>query len=191
MTNFDIYIDLKPSEKAKETNNPSAEKPQTDDKKGSYKQYKDVEKEQLFFLVEEKGMSVRAASQKLSINVRTAQGWLSKNNKDPQEYIQRSPGSGRPVGRPPVLTDEQNNYMIQLADENIDSVVLEDMLDALTEKFGYLQITRNGFYKFARQKCKITFKKAHLQPVERNTPEKIKQRYEWRLTWISQAIVCS
>ncbi|KAG0747073.1 hypothetical protein G6F57_001098 [Rhizopus arrhizus] len=150
-------IQMEPSEKAKETNNPSAEKPQTDDKKGSYKHYKDVEKEQLFFLVEEKGMSVRAASQKLSINVRTAQGWLSKNNKDPQEYIQRSPGSGRPVGRPPVLTDEQNNYMIQLADENIDSVVLEDMLDALTEKFGYLQITRNGFYKFARQKYKAAF----------------------------------
>ncbi|KAG0934949.1 hypothetical protein G6F57_008815 [Rhizopus arrhizus] len=79
-------------------------------------------------------MNVRAAAQKLSINVRTAQGCVSKNNKDPQEYIQRSPGSGRPVGRPPVLTDEHKNYMILWADENTDSVVLEDMLDALTEK---------------------------------------------------------
>ena len=50
VTNFDNYIDLKPSEKeAKERNNSSAEKPQMDDKKGSYKHYKDVEKEQLFF----------------------------------------------------------------------------------------------------------------------------------------------
>jgi hypothetical protein len=32
-------------------------------------------------------MRVRAAAQKLSINVVTAQGWISKNNKDPQEYI--------------------------------------------------------------------------------------------------------
>jgi transposase len=137
-----------------------------------------------FFLVEEKGMSVRAAAQKLSINVRTTQGWVSKNNKDPQEYIKRSPGSERPIGRPPVLTDEHKNYMIQWADENTDSVVLEDMLDALTEKFGYLQITRSGFYKIAREKCRITFKKAHLQPVERNTPEKIKQRYEWVKRWM-------
>ncbi|KAG1136225.1 hypothetical protein G6F37_010262 [Rhizopus arrhizus] len=143
VTNFDIYINLKPSEKeAKERNNSSAEKPQMNDKKSSYKHYKDVEKEQLFFLVEEKGMSVRAAAQKL-INVRSAQGWVSKNNKDPPEYIQRSSDSGKPVGRPPVLTDEHNNYMIQWADENTDSVVLEDVLDALTEKFGYLQITRN------------------------------------------------
>jgi hypothetical protein len=51
-TNFDIYIDLKPSEKeAKERNNSSAEKPQMDDKKGSYKHYKDVEKEHLFFFL--------------------------------------------------------------------------------------------------------------------------------------------
>ncbi|EIE89631.1 hypothetical protein RO3G_14342 [Rhizopus delemar RA 99-880] len=108
VTNFDIYIDLKPSEKeAKERKNSSAEKLQMDDKKGPYKHYKDVEKEQLFFLVEEKGMGVGAAAQKLNINVRTAQ-----------------------------------------------------------------------------QKCRITFKKAHLQPVERNRPEKIEQRYEWVKKWM-------
>ncbi|KAG1460631.1 hypothetical protein G6F46_005473 [Rhizopus delemar] len=169
VTNFDIYIDLKPSEKeAKERKNSSAEKLQMDDKKGPYKHYKDVEKEQLFFLVEEKGMGVGAAAQKLNIN----------------EYIQMSSGGGRPVGRPPVLTDEHKHYMIQWAVGNDDSVVLDDMLDALTETFEYLQITRSGFYKFVRQKCRITFKKAHLQPVERNRPEKIEQRYEWVKKWM-------
>ncbi|KAG1408867.1 hypothetical protein G6F60_001111 [Rhizopus arrhizus] len=74
-------------------------------------------------------------------------GWISKNNKDPQEYIQRSSGSGRLIGRPPVLTDEHKNYVIQWADEHTDSVVLEDMLDVLTEKFEYLQITKSGLYK--------------------------------------------
>ena len=51
-------------------------------------------------------MSVNATALKLNINVHTAQGWVSKNNKKPQECIQKSFGSGRPVGRPPVLTDE-------------------------------------------------------------------------------------
>ncbi|EIE75934.1 hypothetical protein RO3G_00638 [Rhizopus delemar RA 99-880] len=46
VTNFDIYIDLK---EAKERNNSSAENLQMNDKKGLYKHYKDVEKEQLFF----------------------------------------------------------------------------------------------------------------------------------------------
>ncbi|KAG1051785.1 hypothetical protein G6F43_006033 [Rhizopus delemar] len=96
-------------------------------------------------------MGIRAAAQKLNINVRTAQGWVSKNN-NPQEYIQMLSGGERPVGRLPVLTDEHKHDMIQWADENTDSVVLEDMLDVLTEKLGYLQITRSGCYKFIRQK---------------------------------------
>ncbi|KAG1138315.1 hypothetical protein G6F37_010611 [Rhizopus arrhizus] len=88
VTNFDIYIDSKPSEKeARERENLFAEKPQKDDKRGSYKHYRDVEKDQLFFLAEEKGMSVRTAALKLNINVRTAQGQVSKNNKDLQKYI--------------------------------------------------------------------------------------------------------
>ena len=85
--------------------------------------------------------------------------------------------------------------MVQWADENTDSVVLQDVLNVLTGKFEYLQITKSGFYKFVRQKYRITFKQVHLQLVERNRPEKIEQRYEWvkrwRLTWLSQAIVCS
>ncbi|KAG1048956.1 hypothetical protein G6F43_008690 [Rhizopus delemar] len=74
VTNFDIYIDLNPSEKeAKERKDSSAEEPRKDDEKGSHKHYKDVEKAHLFFLVEEKGMSFRAVALKLNINARTAQ----------------------------------------------------------------------------------------------------------------------
>ncbi|KAG0747157.1 hypothetical protein G6F57_007946 [Rhizopus arrhizus] len=98
-------------------------------------------------------MSVRAATLKFNFNVRTV-----------EEYIQRASGSGRPVGRPPVLTDEQKNYMIQWADENANSVVLGDMLDALIEKLCYLQITKSGFYKFVRQKYEASF---HIN-LERN-----------------------
>jgi transposase len=196
VTNFDIYIDLKPSEKeAKERNNSSAEKPQMNDKKGSYKHYKDVEKEQLFFLVEEKGMSVRVAAQKL-INVRSAQGWVSKNNKDPPEYIQRSSDSGKPVGGSPVLTDEHNNYMIQWANENTDSVVLEDVLDALTEKFGYLQITRSSFYKLLDKSVGLPSRKRICNLLREIHLKKLNSATNglsdgWKLTWISQAIVFS
>jgi transposase len=114
-----------------------------------------------FYLVEGKGMSVRAAALKLDINVCTAQGWVSKHYEDPQEYIQKSFNSIRPLGRPPVLTNEHKDYMIHQADENTDSVMLEGMLDVLTEKFGYLQITKSSFNKFVRQKCRVTFKQAH------------------------------
>ncbi|KAG1144673.1 hypothetical protein G6F37_006030 [Rhizopus arrhizus] len=112
-------------------------------------------------------MSVRAAALKLDINVCTAQGWVSKNYEGPQEYIQESFSSVRPLGRPPVLANEHKDYMIQWADENTNSVMLEDMLDVLTEKFGYLQIIKSSFNKFVRQKCRVTFKQAHMQSVQR------------------------
>ena len=119
----------------------------------------------------------------LNINVRTAQGWVAKNNKAPQEYIQRATGSGRPVGRPPTLTDEHKDFMIEWADENIDSVTLDDMLEVLTDRFGKLDISKSGFNKFVKDKCKITFKQARLQSVERNSPEKIEERYQWVKRW--------
>ncbi|KAG1446454.1 hypothetical protein G6F56_009566 [Rhizopus delemar] len=86
-------------------------------------------------------MSVRATALSLNINVRTVQGWVAKNNKAPQEYIQRAKGSGRLVGRPPTLTDEHKDFMIEWADENIGSVTLNDMLEVLTDRFGKLDIT--------------------------------------------------
>ncbi|KAG1473660.1 hypothetical protein G6F56_000829 [Rhizopus delemar] len=96
-------------------------------------------------------MSVRAAALSLNINVRTVQGWVAKNNKSPQEYIQRATGSGRPVGRSPTLTDEHKDFMIEWADENIDSVTLDDMLEVLTDRFGKLDIIKSGFNKFSKE----------------------------------------
>ncbi|KAI7900562.1 uncharacterized protein BX663DRAFT_439044, partial [Cokeromyces recurvatus] len=122
--------------------------------------------------VEEKGMSVRAAAMFLNINVYTAQGCMDKNNKAPQEYIQRATGSGRPVGRPPILTEKHKGFMIECADENTDSVTLDDMLNESTDRFGNLDISKSGFNKFVKEKCKITFNQARLQSVERNSPEK-------------------
>ncbi|KAI7900964.1 uncharacterized protein BX663DRAFT_475975 [Cokeromyces recurvatus] len=44
---------------------------------------------------------------------------MAKNNKAPQEYIQRATSSGRPVGRSPILTREHKDLMIEWADEKI------------------------------------------------------------------------
>ena len=185
VTDYDSYTYMKPPEKEiikKKTETTSDRKKKHEGTK-AYKHYKDAEKEKLFYLVDEKGMSVRAAALSLNINVRTAQGWVAKNNKAPQEYIQRATGSGRPVGRPPTLTDEHKDFMIEWADENIDSVTLDDMLEVLTDRFGKLDISKSGFNKFVKDKCKITFKQARLQSVERNSPEKIEERYQWVKRW--------
>lgn len=55
----------------------------------TYKSYKDSEKEQLFALVYERGMSVRQAALKLQITPRTAQGWVADDQRNTQAYIGR------------------------------------------------------------------------------------------------------
>ncbi|KAG1473685.1 hypothetical protein G6F56_000817 [Rhizopus delemar] len=95
-------------------------------------------------------MSVRVADMSFKINVRTTQGRLAKNNKIPQEYIQKATDSGRLVGRPPALTDEHKDFMIEGVDEKIDSVTLNDMLEVLVDRFGNLDISKSGFNKFVK-----------------------------------------
>ncbi|KAI7898441.1 uncharacterized protein BX663DRAFT_524735, partial [Cokeromyces recurvatus] len=75
VTNYDRYTELKPPEKEIKTKTKTLpnDKKQTNKGTKAYKHYKDAVKEKLFYFVEEKGTSVRAAAMSLNINVRTTQ----------------------------------------------------------------------------------------------------------------------
>ncbi|KAI9282213.1 hypothetical protein BY458DRAFT_413941, partial [Sporodiniella umbellata] len=88
--------------------------------------------------VDERGTRVRAAILSLDINVCTVQGWVAKNNKAPQEHIQRVTACERLVGGPLTLADEHKDFVNEWADKSIDSVTLDDMLKVLTGRFGKL-----------------------------------------------------
>ena len=180
VTNFDDYNQLKPPEK--EERSKGKEKVTEEDvpakSSKTYRSYKPFEKERLFYLVKEKGMSTRAAALTLQINPRTAQSWIKKDQEDPQDLITRKSGSGRPVGRPPKLTEEHEKFLINLVDEEA-SLVLDEMMDNLTTQFTDLKISKTALYNFATEKCSISFKKAHFHSVERNSPEKIEERFLW------------
>ena len=75
-----------------------------------------------------------------------------------QDYIQRLAGSGRPVGRPLVLTDDYKDFLINWADENTYSVALDGMLEMLTTESRKLEIVKNELYKFFKEK-----KQKHIQ----------------------------
>jgi transposase-like protein len=80
-------MDMKPPEKdSKENEKKLSEKKlqaEIGERKTSYRHYKDAEKEQLFMLVKENEMSVRAAAFALNINVRTTECWVAKGRKGP------------------------------------------------------------------------------------------------------------
>lgn len=53
------------------------------------------------------------------------------------------------------------------------------MDSSLTTQFTDLKISKTALYNFATAKCLISFKKAHFHSVERNSPEKIEERFLW------------
>ncbi|KAI8639716.1 hypothetical protein BD408DRAFT_349481, partial [Parasitella parasitica] len=183
VTNYDRYVDLKPPEKEVKNVKKKPQKEPTNDTIGrSYQHYKDSEKEKLLELVIEKGMSARAAALKLNIKPRTAQKWVKMNEEDPQDFIERKKGSGRPVGRPPILGSEHQKFLIDLIDEK-PSLVLDEVMDSLTNQFSEIKISTTGLYNFMTKECKISLKRAHFHSVDRNSPEKIENRFQWVTKW--------
>lgn len=78
-------------------------------------------------------------------------------------------GSGRPVGRPPILREEHKQFLKELIDDK-PILVLEEMMDNQdnqTSKFEDLSISKAALYNFIAKKCRISLKKAHFYLVER------------------------
>ncbi|KAI9484139.1 MAG: hypothetical protein EXX96DRAFT_448167, partial [Benjaminiella poitrasii] len=188
VTNFGMYQELKPPEKPEKNNEKKEDrgdvKLENNTTTRIYKSYKEVEKEQLFALVYEKGMSAREASLKLHITPRTAQRWIANDQQDPQTYTARKEGSGRPVGRPAIMDDRHKTHLVDLIDEE-PALVLDQMMDSLTAEFIDLEISKTALYNFVTKECKISLKRAHFHSVERNCLEKITARKEWVEKWMA------
>ncbi|KAI8968606.1 hypothetical protein BDF20DRAFT_917104 [Mycotypha africana] len=138
-----MYDDFKPpgrSEKKeikKESNNKSDKKLiKTEEMlKTTYRKYKKEDMETFFYLVTEKGMSIRGAASALKIPKSTAYGWHKKGLEAADEYVDmRKAGSGRPVGRPSPLTESHRQYLVELIDDNSD-LRLDQMMESLTNQF--------------------------------------------------------
>jgi len=130
-------------------------------------------------------MSARQAALKLQINPRTAQRWVANDQQDPQTYIARKEGSGRPVARPALMDERHKTHLINLIDEE-PALVLDQMMErSLTASFSVLTISKTALYNFVTNKCKISLKRAHFHSADRNSPEKIKARKEWVEKWMN------
>ncbi|KAG2191495.1 hypothetical protein INT47_011536 [Mucor saturninus] len=80
-------------------------------KSGTYRSYKNEDKEALL-LIDEKGCRVRSAALKLNIPPTTARNWLKKEEQNTEvEVAGRKTGSGRPAGRPTAFNDDHKEYL--------------------------------------------------------------------------------
>lgn len=93
-------------------------------------------------------MSARAAAIKLQSNPRTAQRWFKNDQENPQTYIARKEGSGRPAGKPALLDDSHKKFIVDLVDDQ-PSLVLDQMMESLTASFVELEISKTALLKIA------------------------------------------
>ncbi|CAO3667068.1 unnamed protein product [Rhizopus microsporus] len=86
------------------------------------------------------------------------------------------------TGRPRILHEEHKQVILEYIDEN-PSAVLEQVMERLLQKFQDLKVSKSTVYNFVRTECNLSLKKAQFQPVDRNSEEKIQERFDWLRKW--------
>ncbi|KAG1472540.1 hypothetical protein G6F56_001477 [Rhizopus delemar] len=190
VTKFDQYSDLKPPEKIQQDKKELPEdKPlnlnKIENGKTTYRKYKEEDIEKFFFLVNEKGMSIRGAAAVIKVPSSTAYNWHKKGLKclENDEDIGKSESRATvKSGKPATFNDTHKEYLVSLIDEK-PSIALDEMMEDLTSQFTDMRISKSFLYEFVTKKCNISLKRAHLHSMERNSPQKIEERYQWVKHW--------
>ncbi|ORE12317.1 hypothetical protein BCV71DRAFT_269322 [Rhizopus microsporus] len=52
-------------------------------------------------------------------------------------------------------------------------------MEQLLQKFQDLKVSKSTVYNFVRTECNLSLKKTQFQPVNRNSGEKIQERFDW------------
>ncbi|KAL1931415.1 hypothetical protein VTP01DRAFT_9557 [Rhizomucor pusillus] len=77
-------------------------------------------------------------------------------------------------------------WVKQLSSDFIDanpSAVVIEVTEPLVKQFKDLNVSHSTVYNFMRTECNLSLKKAEFQSVDRNSPEKIKERHDWVHAW--------
>ncbi|KAG1054450.1 hypothetical protein G6F43_003544 [Rhizopus delemar] len=146
--------------------------------KRNYTRYSDQDKVRFFKLLFERCLSAAAAANQLGIHARTAQKWAAQYEKDPDSIFQKR----RKTGRPRILHEGHKSVILECIDEN-PSVVLDEIMKKLKQIFTVLKISKSTLFDFVKEHCNSSLKKARLQPIDRNSKEKIQERLDWIRKW--------
>jgi hypothetical protein len=56
-------------------------------------------------------------------------------------------------------------------------------MERLLQKFQNFKVSKSTVYNFVRTERNLSLKKAQFQPVDRNSEEKIQERFDWVRKW--------
>ncbi|CEG80910.1 hypothetical protein RMATCC62417_15173 [Rhizopus microsporus] len=143
-----------------------------------YVRYTVQDKVRFFDLRIEKCMSASTAAKQLGIHIRTAQRWVGQYNVCPDSIFE----SCKNVGRKYILAEEHKTTAINFIDANPSATVVE-VTEHLLKQFHDLKVSRSTGYNFIRSGCNLSLKKVDFHSIERNSPAKIEERYNWVCKW--------
>jgi transposase len=123
-------------------------------------------------------MTTSAAAKQLGIHLRTAYRWVSQYNACPDSIFE----SCKKVGRKCILTEEHKTAVINFIDANPSATVVE-VTEHLLKRFHDLKVSRSTVNNFMRRECNLSLKKADFHSIERSSPAKIEERYNWVCKW--------
>ena len=85
-------------------------------------------------------------------------------------------------GKKAVLNADHKEYLKKTFGDN-PSTTVDQAVEDLINNFEGLKVSKAAVHRFMTNKCALSFKKAYFYSTERNSPEKIQERYEWVVRW--------
>lgn len=118
--------------------------------------------------------SARAVDLELKLEPRTTQRWYKTWKDDPDSLF-------KTVGRPRIIEPEgelaeASKSLVPDFYYKYPTATIDQLMDQMTSSFKDLIISKRTFYRYMANLWIFTIKKVQLEPVERNTPERIQTR---------------
>ena len=141
--------------------------------KRRYAVYSDEDKTRFFHVFFSKCLNASAAARQLDIHVRAAQRWVKRYYEDPESIFEKKEKSGRRR----TLGEEHKQFLLKYIDENLSTTVVTEVAESLAQNFVDLNVSRSTVYNFMTTECNLSIKQAQFQPVEKNSKETKKKRF--------------
>ncbi|KAI8390355.1 hypothetical protein BD560DRAFT_442893 [Blakeslea trispora] len=138
--------------------------------KREYMRYTVQDKARFFDLKTEKCVTAAAAAKQLGIHVQTAYRRAQQYERDPDSIFDNY--------RKCILTEEHKTTVINFIDSNPSAIIVE-VTEHLLERFHYLKISCSTVNNFMRCESNLSLKEADFHFIERNSPAKIEEKYDW------------
>lgn len=147
-----------------------------------YNVYSDQQKAVFYYFNRVKLWNAAASGRKAQVEIRTAQKWAKRLKEDPEWniYEKQTNMSNR---KPPQLQNEHKQHLVQFFDK-FPQATRRDAVDSLTEEFQNFNLKETSVGNFILYECNLTFKRATLHPVARNSAENLDKRYHWAKKWV-------